>query len=168
MPQAVLKLENILKMERDIYQEIFYIEENKSEAILQKDGKTIEDLSIRQEKLLGKIEILEKERIKLMESYKKHIHLRLQGNEITLQDIVASAGTEAASGLKKAGIELKNILLKVKNVQDMNTRLLKDNVEFYEILITGLKNSSTLRSGYGSDGKEKGRVFNPVLFNIKA
>jgi hypothetical protein len=45
---------------------------------------------------------------------------------------------------------------------------LNDNMEFYDILLSGLKNSSTLKSGYGKDGKEKGRVFNPVLFNIKA
>jgi len=168
MPQAVLKLENILKHERDIYQEIFNIEESKTEAIIQKDGRAIEELSVRQEKFLGKIESLEKERVKLMEGYKKLSRLNLNGDEITLQDIIDSAGAEPASGLKKAGIELKKVLLKVKNVQDMNTRLLKDNIEFYEILITGLKNRSTLRSGYGSDGKEKGRVFNPVLFNIKA
>ncbi len=168
MPQAVLKLENILNLERDIYQEIFHIEEEKSESILQKEGKAIEELSIRQEKLLGRIDALEKERLKLMEGYKKHLHLRSNGNDITLQDIIASTGEQSASGLKKAGSELKKVLLKVKKVQDLNTRLLKDNMEFYEILITGLKNRSTLRSGYGSDGKEKGRVFNPVLFNIKA
>lgn len=168
MSQAVLRLENIMNLEREIYQEIFHIEEDKSEAILHKEGKVIEELSVKQEKLLGKIDSLEKERIKLMEGYRKHPGLRHQNGDITLQDVIEVSDSESASALKKTGNELKGVLVKVKNVQDMNARLLKDNMEFYDILIAGLKNSSTLRSGYGSDGKEKGRVVNPVLFNITA
>jgi len=168
MHHAVLKLENIMKLEKEIYQEIFQIEEDKSEAIIKKTGRAIEELSVSQEKLLGKVESLEKERLKLMEGYKKHGNLHLQGREITLLDIADSVDKASSVKLKEAGQELKKILLKVKNIQDMNSQLLKDNMEFYDILISGLKNSSTLRSGYGRDGKEKGRVFNPVLFNIKA
>jgi len=168
MHQAVLKLENIMKLEREIYQEIFHIEEDKSEAIMKKSGKVIEELSVAQEKLLRKIESLENERIKLMENYKKTHNQHLPHGEITLQDIIDSSDSKNSFSLKETGIELKKILLKVKNIQDLNSRLIKDNMEFYDILISGLKNSSTLRSGYGRDGKEQGRVFNPVLFNIKA
>jgi len=168
MHQAVFKLENIMNLEREIYQEIFNIEENKSEAIMKKSGKVIEELSVSQEKLLGKIESLENERIKLKDSYTKTQKLNLPHGDITLQDIIDSSDSKTAFPLKEAGIELKKILLKVKSIQDLNSRLIKDNMEFYDILISGLKNSSTLRSGYGRDGKEQGRVFNPVLFNIKA
>jgi hypothetical protein len=168
MHQAVFKLENIMNLEREIYQEIYNIEEIKSEAIMKKSGKVIEELSTAQEKLLGKIESLENERIILMESYKRAHKLNAPHGEITLQDIIDSSNSKTAFSLKETGIELKKILLKVKSIQDLNSRLIKDNMEFYDILISGLKNSSTLRSGYGSDGKEQGRVFNPVLFNIKA
>jgi hypothetical protein len=168
MQHVVLKLKNLLNIEKDIYFEIFNIEEEKSEAIIKKSGKVIEELSVSQERLLNKIESLEKERIKLMEEYSKHRNVLHHGNEITLQDIIDTVDAKSSSALKLAGIELKKILLKVKNIQDVNSQLLKDNMEFYDILISGLKNSSTLRSGYGRDGKEKGRVFNPVLFNIKA
>jgi len=168
MHQAVVKLENIMNLEREIYQEIFHIEENKSESIMKKAGREIEELSARQEKLLGKVESLEKERIKLMEAYKKSGRVHLQHGEITLQDIIDSSDSISAVSIKESGSELKKVLLKVKKIQNLNSQMLKDNMEFYDILISDLKNSSTLRSGYGSDGKEKGRVFNPVLFNIKA
>lgn len=168
MQHVVLKLKNLLNIEKDIYCEIFNIEEEKSEAIIKKSGKVIEELSVSQERLLNKIESFEKERIKLMEEYKKHTNVLHHDNEITLQDIIDTVDAKSSSALKLAGIELKKVLLKVKNIQNVNSQLLKDNMEFYDILISGLKNSSTLRSGYGRDGKEKGRVFNPVLFNIKA
>jgi len=168
MQQVVHKLEDIMKLQGEIYREIYNIEENKSEAILKKAGKAIEELSTVQEKLIGKIESLEKERAKLMDGYRKYTGLHLNENEITLLDIIDSVDSKSGSALKQAGLELKKILLKVKSIQELNTRLLKDNMEFFDILISGLKNSSTLRSGYDRDGKEKGRVFNPVLFNIKA
>lgn len=168
MHQAVLKLENIIKLEKEIYQKIFHIEEAKSEAIIKKDGKAIEELSLSQEKLLSKIESLENERLKLMDSFRKRLKIQITGDEVTLQDILDSIDLKTASIVKESGIELKKVLLKVKRIQDTNTQLLRDNMEFYNILISDLKNSSTVRSGYGSDGKEKGKVLNPVLFNIKA
>ena len=66
------------------------------------------------------------------------------------------------------GSELKGIMLKLRDRQENNGRLLQDNMEFFGILISDLKNSSSLKSGYGSDGKENVRVVNPVLFNTKA
>jgi flagellar biosynthesis/type III secretory pathway chaperone len=161
---SVRELIDILRQEREIYEKIFHIEEEKSESIIQRDGKSIQELSLSQEKFLKVIEDLENKRIALMKKYK--IAKQSRG-EITLQDIIEADSTQGEI-VKQAGIELKNILLKVTKVQDLNSQLLIDNMEFYDIIISGLKNSSAVRSGYGSDGKEKVGAVNPVLFNIKA
>jgi hypothetical protein len=158
----------ILEHEREIYEKILYIEEKNSKAIMERDGKLIEELSGAQEKFLKEIERLENERIALMKKYKNASMLKQNKGEITLQDIIESIGSTQGETLKQAGIELKNILLKITRVQDLNSGLLMDNMEFYDIIISGLKNSSVISSGYGSDGKENVGVVNPVLFNIKA
>lgn len=168
MNAVIQKLEEVIRLESDIYNGIFIIEENKSEAIINRAGKAIEELSSSQEKLLGKIESLEKKRTDLMDQYRKFALLRHDGEEITLLDIIDSLDGNSSSALQKSGIELKKILRKLKSIQDINTKLLKDNMEFFDLLLSGLRNSSTLKSGYGSDGREQARVFNPVLFNIKA
>ena len=167
MNNPVKELIAILEHEREIYENILNIEENKSEAIMERDGKLIEELSGSQEKFLKEIERLENERIVLMKKYKS-VHVKLHKGEITLQDVIESTDSAQSKILKQTGIELKNILLKVAEVQELNSQLLMDNMEFYDIIISGLKDSSSVNSGYGSDGKEKSGTVNPVLFNIKA
>ena len=166
MNNLVKELVGILEHEREIYEKIVYIEEKKRQAIMDREGKLIEELSGSQERLLTEIERLENERIALMKRYKSA--LKQNKGEITLQDIIESIDGAQGEILKQAGVELKNILLKITRVQDLNSGLLMDNMEFYDIFISGLKNSSAVMSGYGSDGKEQAGVVNPVLFNIKA
>ncbi|MCL1864420.1 MAG: flagellar protein FlgN [Spirochaetes bacterium] len=165
MDYSARELIDILEHEREIYEKIFHMEEEKSDAIIERDGKVIEELSLSQEKFLKEIEILENKRVTLMKKCKSASKIK---GEITLQDIIESIDSAQSRILKQAGVELKNVLLKVARVQDLNSQLLTDNMEFYDIIISGLKNSSTIRSGYGSDGKEQAGTVNPVLFNIKA
>lgn len=122
-------------------------------------------MSSNQEKLLFKIEALEVEREKLLSVLSAETGIR-QG--ATLVEFTSGVSIGDSAGIMKSGSALKNVILKLKDKQEANKKLLRDNIEFFEILISDLKNSSSLRSGYGSDGKEKSRVVNPVLFNTKA
>ena len=166
MNYSVQELIGILEYEREIYEKIFHIEEKKSKAIIEREGKVIEELSLSQEKFLKEIERLENERIAFMKRSLSKI--KYNRGEITLQDIIESIDAADAEILRQAGLDLKDTLMKVSRVQELNSQLLMDNMEFYDIIISGLKDSSSIRLGYGSDGKEKTGVSNPVLFNIKA
>ena len=168
MNSSIRELVLILEHEKKIYDKICNIEEKKSEAIIERDGRLIQELSLSQEKLLKEIEGFENERIAHMKMYKSLSKMKHNRGEITLQDIIDSIDGTQAEILRQAGIELKETLLNVTKVQELNSQLLLDNMEFYDIIISGLKNSSSIRSGYGSDGKEKAGIINPVLFNIKA
>jgi hypothetical protein len=168
MNNLVQKLINILEREKEIYEKICHIEEKKSEAIMERDGKVIEELSLSQEKFLKEIEGLENERIALMKKYKNVFLTEQNKSEITLQDIIESIDSKQGKILQQSGVELKDVLTKVGRVQDLNSQLLMDNMEFYDIIISGLKNSSSIGTGYGSDGKEQVGTINPVLFNITA
>lgn len=168
MNQVIEKLLNILNLQKDVYHDITLIEEEKRGAIMKRAGKSIENLSVMQEKLLTEVDSLERERLRLMDNYRKFALLHQPGNEITLLDIIDSVDGKSAKALSDAGERLKKVLKKLKNVQEVNSVLLRDSMEFYEILLSGLKNSSTIKSGYGSDGRENVKSFNPVLFNIKA
>ncbi len=168
MNRAIEKLLSILNLQKDVYHDITLIEEEKSGAIMKRAGRSIEDLSVMQERLLEEVDSLETERLKLMDNYRKFALLSHPQNEITLLDIIDSVDSKSAVALREAGSNLKGVLKKLKRVQEMNSVLLRDSMEFYEILISGLKNSSTIKSGYGRDGRENAKSFNPVLFNIKA
>lgn len=168
MHHLITSLENVMILEKEIYEEIYNIEENKTEAIINRDGRAVEELSSVQEKFLMKIDAVENERIKIMHSLGKSIRSDNQAGEITLNEIISLIEGDYAATLKQTGSDLKRILVNIREVQDLNSQMMKDNMEYYDILISGLKNSSSLKSGYDKDGREKAKAFNPVLLNIKA
>ncbi len=168
MNHLIARLKDVMTLEKEIYEEIFNIEENKTEAIMNRDGKVIAELSSVQEKFLVKIDSIESERLQIMNELGRYVGKGNNAAEITLLDVINSIGGEYAVKLKDTGADLKKILVGIKEVQDLNSRMMDDNMEFFDILISGLKNSSSLKSGYGRDGREKVKVFNPVLLNIKA
>lgn len=168
MPLPVADLETILQKQKSLYCEILEHEERKGEAIISKNGKVIQEISSSQEKLLKSVDALETERMNLVK--KNFAGDRSAGkSEIkTLREIAASIDSRKGASIIKQGEELKSLLLKVRAKQENNSSMLKDNMEYFDILISGLKNSSSMKSGYDRDGKEDERVINPVLFNQKA
>lgn len=168
MPLPVAELETILKKQKSIYSEILDYEEEKGEAIISKNGKVIQEISALQERLIKSVEALESERMNLVRrNFSKNISADNAG-VITLREIASSIDSKKGSAIIKQGEELKSLLLRVRAKQENNSSMLKDNMEYFDILISGLKNSSSMKSGYDRDGKEDERVMNPVLFNQKA
>jgi flagellar biosynthesis/type III secretory pathway chaperone len=165
MHQIFSELESILSDETRLYHEIYKLEKEKTEAAIEKKGSMIQELSANQEMLLFKIESLESERTKVLAILSEKTDLKAGS---TLSEITSLFDAQSSARIMKCGTELKNVIIKLREKQEANKKLLQDNIEFFEILISDLKNSSSLKSGYGSDGKEKSRVVNPVLFNTKA
>ena len=168
MPLPVSELETILKKQMNIYSEILVCEEKKGEAIISKNGKVIQEISALQEKLIKSVEDLEAERMDLVRMHFTKSKSSNNAETITLKEIAASMDRKKGLSITRQGEELKSLLLKVRAKQENNFFMLKDNMEYFDILISGLKNSSSVRSGYDRDGKEDERVMNPVLFNQRA
>lgn len=168
MPLPVSELETILKKQMYIYSEILVCEEKKGEAIISKNGKVIQEISALQEKLIKSVEALEAERMDLVRMHFTRNKSSNNAETVTLKEIAASVDSKKGHSITRQGEELKSLLLKVRAKQENNFSMLKDNMEYFDILISGLKNSSSVRSGYDRDGKEDERVMNPVLFNQRA
>lgn len=159
------RLESILADETSIYYEIYNLETDKTEAIIKKNGSLIQEITSSQEKLIFRVEALESDRERVMGMFSAETGLRRLA---TLSEIASGADSVTSGRIMNLGSELKSVMLRVRDKQENNRKLLQDNIEFFGILISDLKNSSSLKSGYGSDGKENVRVVNPVLFNTKA
>lgn len=161
----VIKLEDILKQQILFYKQIVKIEEEKSNAIADRDGKQIEILSMEQEALLHQISKLEDERIKTISDYRELNHLDDIAANITLKDIVRSMDEDSTHKLMQYAMQLKKIMMKIKNLQQTNNTLISDNIEFFNILLSGLKESASVKTGYSKEGDSKQIVSNSVLFN---
>ena len=168
MFSSVAAIVDILDNQIIIYSNILELETEKGEAITSKQGALIQEKTSSQDKLLRKVESLENERLSILKN--EFITLSDDGDvrSITLKAVAAVTGNPYSDKIIEKGKELKSLLLKVKAKQEANAVILKDNMEYFDILISGLKNSSSIKSGYGSDGREREKIVNPVLFNKQA
>lgn len=160
-------LENILQAEITVYEDILLLEEEKARAIMSKDGKMIEELSIRQESLIKEIDLLENDRIDASERCGRRV-LSAETANPTLKEIAGTMDHASSQSLLKTGDSLKRLLYMISEKQGVNARMIQDNIDFFNLLISDLKNSSSIKAGYNRDGSENTRIVNPVLFNIRA
>ncbi len=168
MYKPVIDMEKILSTEIELYERIHRLENEKSEAIIQKNWEMVEQLSISQDRGLVEIDSLEKDREKLIEEYRRINNLDDLARDVTLRDIILSMDEDSSHHLLQLGMELKDIMNKTSNLVKSNDILLNDNMEFFNILMSGLKNNR-VRTGYRKDGKEENlKSTDPVLFNQTA
>ncbi len=168
MFQPVIEMEKILKEELEIYEQIYALEEQKSEAIMERDGKRLESISLNQERFLKLVERCEKRREEQIEHYRRSNNLDDLIMPATLKNVVHSMDEDSAHHLLRIGLDLKNLLVKFSKLQENNEKLIHDNLEFYDILISGLRNSNAMESGYDQDGCGDEKVKGPILFNQTA
>ena len=161
--EAVLKLEKILLREKEIYEELYRLEEEKKEALLERDGKNIDAVTAKEEALIGEIALEESRRVEAV----KLCGLEA-GSEASLSELAALAGGSVSERLMFAGKGLKRAILNVINIKELNDRLMKDNIDFFNGILAGLRDTTSISAGYDSTGRENNKVAASLLFNKTA
>ena len=159
-------LENILQSELELYNRLYCMEQEKSDAIIDRDGSIIESLSRDQESLLEEIEGYEEKRKSLIDEYAKENHPDDISNDITLKKIASRINEDSSRRLIQTGLKLKSLLIKIKALQETNQKLLDDNIEFFSALMSGLRNSIS-ESSYSETGIEELRVTDSLVLDKK-
>jgi hypothetical protein len=164
MESPVRELEHILKSEVAIYERVATIEEEKTESIMCRNGRELEAFVLEQERLLAEIAVLEEKREKTIDRYKKIHHLdEIKG--LALRDVVQNMDEDSALKLMECGLELKKTMLRVGSLSHTNRKLIEDNVEFFDILLSGIKSSVSIQGGYTRGGNPDMIMRGSLLFN---
>ncbi len=163
MSDILTSIECILKEEKKIFNEIYKLEGDKSEAIIDRDGNLLHKISTTQEEHLAEIQILEEKRKEIIKLHRAADNTE-NPTEITLSNIISNE-KPTNDELIKMGDCLRKTLQKIKSLQDINSKLINDNMEFYNTLIKELKESVTLKTGYSQKGIENEEVSNSLIFN---
>lgn len=163
--KSVLQLEKVLREELNLYGEVCALEEKKGGAIIAKDGKLLESLSMEQEGLLGGISALEERRRVSIEEYRHENMPAGPDRDVTLGDIIRTLDEVPRERLTRLGTELKNLLFKIQALAETNEKLARDNIEFYNILLAELKSRVSLKTGYNRKAVENSTIENPLIFN---
>lgn len=166
MDRQVEELAGILKEETGIFDTIYSLERSKTSAIIEHNGSLLEKLSREQEGLVSDIMALETLRMKRIQEYKKARLIRTQG--VTLSDIAGGMKDSEAEQVRLIGRNLQEVMSRLRRLQETNLVLINDNMEYYNILVTGLRRSGPLDTSYGRDGREEETLKNSILFNITA
>lgn len=166
MDSHLIEMGRILKEERGLFENLCSLERNKTGAILDHNGKLLEKISFEQEEILSSISKLEVDRVRHIENFKKHKHIRKAG--ISLSEIAEILDGSSAENMRVLGRNLKDVMIRLSRIQETNRTLIHDNMEYYNILMTGLRRDKTLETGYGSDGREEEGLRSSILFNKKA
>ncbi len=165
MDRHLKEIVRILEEEKGVFQKILSLEEAKTGAIVNQDGKLLGKISRDQEACLAVVSSLETERMNRLAGYNKS---KYPGQEnISMHKIAAAAGADGRRILA-AGKDLRRVLAKIETLQATNSTLINDNMEFYNILLSGLRRGHPAESGYGSDGREEEKVAQAMLFNQTA
>jgi flagellar biosynthesis/type III secretory pathway chaperone len=163
MGDSLVELEQILQSEYELYSRLYELEQDKSDAILNRNGTSIESFAREQEKLLGEIAEQESRRKSALVTYQRLHHLDIGEDDITLTNLV-SIEDEGSSDLLGVGRQLRTLLLKIRSLQETNQKLLQDNIEFFNALVARFKNSVSLR-GYSEKGSEEFTMTESVMIN---
>ena len=163
MESPVRELEQILKSEVDIYEKVASIEEEKTDSIMSRNGHEIEAFAKEQDRLLSEIGELEKRREKSIDRYREINSLEdIQG--LSLADVIRNMDEDSALKLMHYGMELKKTMLRVGALTHTNRKLIEDNIEFFEILLSGIKSSASIQGGYTRCGETDQKMHGPLLF----
>ncbi|HNR90453.1 MAG TPA: flagellar protein FlgN [Spirochaetota bacterium] len=165
MSMAVRELERVLKNEVAIYHQLYDCEEEKGRAIIARDGALIERLSREQEELMRRLGALERERLALIDEYVRENRINELPGNVTLRQIVAQMDEDSSHRLLAIGMALRSVLTKIQSLQETNRTLLDDNIRFFSILLSTLKDTVSVKTGYSGSGVEESRVSQSLIFN---
>lgn len=169
MFRAVVEMEKVLRQEKDHYEKLYRLEEEKRHAILQRNWAGLESLSKEQSDLFPLIDRLETKREELIDEYRTINGLDDLNREIRLKDIVLSMDEDSSHHLLQLGMELKDMMTRVGDIVKNNNVLINDNREFFNILLSGLKDGVSVRGGYDKSGREEAAArAGALLFNQTA
>lgn len=154
-------LHSIIVREIDIYNRLLHYEEKKREAIAAFNGDLLFSLSRQQETLLHELEKLEHSRQKLIKSHAKHT---LGSGDITLKDFIALVKADDENIVTDA-LFLKGKIEKFARLHDANKKLIQDNIEFFNVVLSSLRKAVTVETGYGPEGLAKRSASGSVLMN---
>lgn len=158
-------LDEVLENEILLFQKIYEIEQEKKEALLTRDAERIDNLSYQQDKYVSQLNKWEEKRDKIQKAYALHNFKHNDQQNITLSDIAKNEKSSTGKQLLKKGHELKEMMLTVSRLQDLNRKMIKDNLDMIGAVLNEIKEQGTVHMGYDHSGKEKGKVSNSVLFN---
>lgn len=157
--QAVLELIDILDRQRELYRKLLEIAKAKQPVLVKGDLAALEKFTKQEEQIVVQVGKLEEQRSRVHQALANHFHV--PEAEITLSELVSRVGTEVSDRLSQVGDGLKNILSELKDVNSLNSELVKQSLDYIEFtvnLITSMGEPPSYPDKPGESKREQPRA----------
>lgn len=162
--RLIEKIIQILEEEEKIFLDLQSISEKKRDLIVASKVTELEKLVRLEQALIIKNGSFEDEREKVMELVAKQ--LALQPSEITLSLLAQQAGEYNGKRLKICQDRLNSIVKSLKNTNDLNSKLIKNSLEYIDFSINLMSSIDNETTKYGNDG-QYGQAAKRTFFDMK-
>ncbi|MFZ3171732.1 MAG: flagellar protein FlgN [Carboxydocellales bacterium] len=157
--QMILELISILDKQRELYRKLLEIAKNKQPTLIKGDLDAIEKFTEQEEKIVVQVGKLEEQRSRVHQALANHFHV--PEAEFTLSELASRVGIEVSEKLSQVGDGLKNVLNELKDVNCLNSELIKQSLDFIEFtmnLITSVEETSGYPEKPGESKREQPRA----------
>lgn len=157
-------LTEVLNQESDIYDTLSRISNNKTNLIVGGKVNELESIVKIEQSLVMKISKLEAEREKIVE--KICSFLGIKPEEVTLSSLTEQLGQDESAELRACQERIVKNINSLKNSNDLNSRLIKNSLEYIDFSINMMTSIDTVNNSYGSSG-HTGDTKKRNLFDVK-
>lgn len=157
--QAVLELIDILDRQREFYQKLLEIAKAKQPVLVKGDLAKLEEFTKQEEQIVVQVGKLEEQRSRVHQALANHFHF--PEPEITLSEIAAKVSAELSDKLSQVGDGLKDTLNELKDVNNLNSVLIKQSLDYIEFtvnLITSMGETPSYPEKPGESNREQPRA----------
>jgi flagellar biosynthesis/type III secretory pathway chaperone len=162
--QAELKedLIRLLKEEKELYQELFAVAEEKNEALLENDTAALSEILAADQEVIEKIEAKEKERKEIIEKIKSEFNLKLEHDKYSdfIEELPAD-WEEDLKDIRQKIIELTDDFYSLNNQnQKLLNQALEVNTFSIESILKSIKENKNTYTKKDKEQKEQPRLLN--------
>ncbi len=160
----VEQLVQILDQENEIYDTLSKISNNKKDLIVGGKVQELDSIVKLEQALVVKISKLEDEREKVVGNLCTLLDQRPE--DVTISGLAEKLGEKESAQLKVCQEKMLKKILTLKNANDLNSRLIKNSLEYIDFSINMMTSIGTVSNNYGSSGYS-GDTKKRNLFDMK-
>lgn len=160
----VKQLTDVLNQENEIYDMLSKISSNKTNIIVGGKVNELENIVKLEQALVMKISKFEAEREKIVD--KLCTLLGKRPEEVTISGLVVLLGQNESDKLKACQEKMLDKINNLKNANDLNSKLIKNSLEYIDFSINMMTSIDSVTNSYGSSGLA-GATKKRNLFDVK-
>lgn len=148
--KLINELIDILEQENRIYEEILKISKNKTNIIVEGKVTELENIVKLEQALVIQMGRLENLREEVVE--KLAASLRINPSDITISELAKHLEKEQSQKLKNVQDKLGGTLKELRNSNELNSKLIKNSLDYINFSINVLTDAGVLGNNYGNTG----------------